>query len=64
MAFGRIFEIREEECDKDATIDVPAVSEDNQAVKEKVIEAHHILMDLSEENRERFSDLISVLEQS
>ena len=62
MAFGRIFEIREEVCDDDAAIsEVPAVSGDQQAVKDKVIEAHRILMDLSEENRERFRDLMAVL---
>jgi hypothetical protein len=32
-------------------------------VKEKVIEAHRVLMGLSEENRSRFHDLITVLEQ-
>ncbi|MCZ6828931.1 MAG: STAS domain-containing protein [Gammaproteobacteria bacterium] len=65
MAFDRIFDIREEDCDNPATItEVPAVSGDADSVKEKIIEAHNILMDLSEENRERFQDLMVVLQQS
>ncbi len=64
MGFERIFEIREQSCEQlDSITDVPAVSEDAIAVKEKVIEAHRVLMDLSEENRERFQDLMTVLEQ-
>jgi anti-anti-sigma factor len=65
MAFDRIFDIRKEACDEDSSIsEVPAVPGDPEGVKEKVIEAHSILMDLSEENRERFRDLMSVLRQS
>ena len=33
-------------------------------VKAKVIEAHKVLMGISEENRERFKDLLSALERS
>ncbi len=65
MAFERIFDIREETCNNpDNITEVPAVSGDAESVKEKVIEAHNILMDLSEENRERFQDLMVVLKQS
>ncbi len=65
MAFARIFDIREETCDNpDSISEVPAVSGDADSVKGKVIEAHNILMDLSEENRERFQDLMLVLKQS
>ena len=64
MAFDRIFEIREETCDDpDSIAEVPAVSRDADTVKEKVIEAHKILMDLSDENRDRFQDLMVVLQQ-
>jgi anti-anti-sigma factor len=64
MAFDRIFEIREESCDSPASIsEVPAVSRDAELVKDKVIEAHAILMDLSDENRDRFQDLMAVLQQ-
>jgi anti-anti-sigma factor len=65
MAFARIFEIREQAWTQpDSITEVPAVSEDVVAVKEKVIEAHRVLMDLSDDNRERFTDLMTVLEQS
>lgn len=65
MAFARIFEIREQTCEQpDSVTEVPVLSEDVVAVKEKVIEAHRILMDLSDENRERFTDLMTILEQS
>ena len=65
MAFDRIFDIREEACDNPDTIrEVPAVSGDADSVKAKVIEAHSILMDLSDDNRERFQDLMNVLQQS
>jgi anti-anti-sigma factor len=65
MAFERIFDIRQEACENQSVIaEVPAVSGNQEAVKEKVIEAHRILMDLSEENRERFRDLMVVLQQS
>jgi anti-anti-sigma factor len=65
MAFERLFEIREETCDNPANItELPAVSGDADTVKEKVIEAHTILMDLSDENRERFQDLMTVLQKS
>jgi anti-anti-sigma factor len=64
MAFGKLFEIREESCsDSDCIDEIPTVSEDAAKAKEKVIEAHRILMDLSEDNRERFRDLMAVLEQ-
>ena len=61
----RIFDIREQACDNpDSINEVPAVSADADSVKEKVIEAHNILMDLSDDNRERFQDLMAVLQQS
>ena len=64
MAFGKIFDIREEACDDPDNIrEVPATSDDAEAVRHKVIEAHRILMDISEENRERFRDLMTALEQ-
>jgi anti-anti-sigma factor len=64
MAFGRIFELRNEQCrDPEDIAEVPAASGDAAAVREKVIEAHGILMDLSEDNRERFKDLMAVLKK-
>jgi len=65
MAFSKIFDIREEACNNPEDIDeIPSHSDDTEAVREKVIEAHRILMDISEENRDRFRDLMTVLEQA
>lgn len=64
MAFARIFDIREELCsDPDSITELPSVNGDEDEVRKRVIEAHRILMDLSEENRKRFKDLMAVLEK-
>ena len=64
MAFDRLFDVREEECNRLEDIDeIPAVQDDEAAVKEKVIEAHRVLMGLSDENRVRFQDLMTALER-
>lgn len=63
MGFHRLFEVHEEACNDPEDIEeIPAVSGSEEAVKEKVIEAHHVLMNLSDENRERFRDLVTALE--
>ncbi len=65
MAFGKLFDIREESVINGSVIrEIPAVNDDPEVVREKVIEAHRVLMDLSEENRERFKDLMTALEQT
>jgi len=65
MGFQRLFELREEVCggENEATA-IPVVEGNESAVKEKVIEAHRVLMELSPENRARFKDLLAVLEHS
>ena len=64
MAFGKLFDIREEHFVEDDVIkEIPAVSEDPESVRIKVIEAHRVLMDISDENRERFQDLMVALEK-
>jgi anti-anti-sigma regulatory factor len=63
MAFQRIFEIREEACSNPESIrELPAVNGGEEDVKKRVIEAHRTLMDLSDDNRKRFKDLMIVLE--
>ena len=63
MGFHRLFELHEEACSNPDDIEaIPAVQGSEDAVKKKVIEAHKVLMDISEENRERFKDLITALE--
>lgn len=65
MGFQRLFELHEESCaSSDETAEIPLVQGSEDSVKEKVVEAHRILMGLSDENRARFKDLMSVLEGS
>lgn len=65
MGFHRLFDIREEVCGSPAGIDeIPHIEDSESAVKEKIIEAHRVLMGLSDENRDRFRDLMEVLERS
>ena len=64
MGFQRLFELREETCSNpDSADEIPQVAGNESTEKEKVIEAHRVLMGLSEENRSRFHDLMTVLEQ-
>ena len=65
MGFQRLFELREEVCgNPEEAVAIPVVEGSETAVKEKVIEAHKILMELSSENRARFKDLLTALERS
>lgn len=65
MAFHRLFELHEELCNNPEDIaEVPSVPGSEEAVKQQVIEAHRVLMGISEENRDRFKDLITALERS
>ena len=64
MAFNRLFELHEESCNNPENVaEVPAVGGSEESVRQKVIEAHRVLMGISEENRDRFKDLITALER-
>lgn len=64
MGFQQLFEVHEEACGSPEIIHtIPVVQGSEQAVKEKVIEAHRVLMGLSDENRDRFKDLMAALER-
>lgn len=64
MAFGKLFDIRQESFVNGSVIkEIPAVNDEPDVVREKVIEAHRVLMDVSEENRDRFTDLVTALEK-
>lgn len=64
MGFQQLFDLREEVCGApDEAAAIPVVEGSESEVKEKVIEAHKILMELSPENRARFKDLLTVLER-
>ena len=63
MGFQRLFEIHEEECaPTEFGHEVSMVQGTEQAVREQVIEAHRVLMDLSDDNKARFKDLMAALE--
>ncbi|MAT95348.1 MAG: anti-anti-sigma factor [Halioglobus sp.] len=63
MGFHRLFELHEEVCSNpDDIAEIPVVAGSEEAVREKVMEAHRVLMGLSEENRERFQDLVTAME--
>ena len=63
MGFQHLFELHEEACANPEEIrEIPQIEDSEAAVKEKVIEAHRVLMGLSEENRVRVKDLMSALE--
>jgi anti-anti-sigma factor len=64
MGFQRLFELHEEACCATEDIrEIPLVQGSEQAVREKVMEAHRILMGISSENRARFRDLMAVLDR-
>jgi len=63
MGFQHLFELHEDVCGSSGFADeIPSLPGNEQEVKDKVVEAHRVLMDLSEENRARFKDLMAVLE--
>lgn len=65
MGFQRLFELHEEACSNpDSISEIPTVNGSEEAVKAKVIEAHRVLMGISDENRARFKDLMTALEHS
>jgi anti-anti-sigma factor len=65
MGFQQLFDLREEVCGApDEAAAIPVVEGSESQVKDKVIEAHKVLMELSPENRARFKDLLTVLERS
>lgn len=65
MGFDQVFNIVSEVTPTDAELeDLPGQLLSEAQVKEKVLEAHRILMDLNEHNREAFRDLVSALEST
>jgi anti-anti-sigma factor len=65
MGFQKLFVIYDRRCmTGDALADIPHVDANEDDVKERVIEAHRTLMGMNPENRDRFRDLMVVLEQA
>ncbi|MCL5040871.1 MAG: STAS domain-containing protein [Gammaproteobacteria bacterium] len=65
MGFDQVFNMVSDVAPTDADLqDLPGQMLSEELVKDKVLEAHRILMDLNEHNREAFRDLVSTLESS
>ena len=63
MGFDQVFNIVSQITPTDAELeDLPGQMLSEQLVKDKVLEAHRILMNLNEHNREAFRDQVSALE--
>lgn len=63
MGFAKVFDIREKAPTTDQMLGELPVSACSEAeVRDKVIEAHRVLMGLNEKNRAEFSELVSTLE--
>lgn len=64
MAFQTLFELHEEACsDPEDIAEIPDVRGGEEAVKQQVIDAHKVLMGVSDENHARFKDLLTALEK-
>ena len=64
MGFQRLFELHEQACCGPEDVqDIPVVEGSEASVRNKVIEAHRVLMNLSDDNRAKFQDLITALER-
>jgi len=65
MGLDRLFVMHEKTCCATGCAQmVPMVPGSEDEVRKRVLEAHRVLMDVSEENRVRFADLVSTLERS
>ncbi len=66
MGFEAIFNIVEEapRAAVDGAEPLQLSASDDEVVKAKVLEAHKVLMELNETNRETFKDLVATLESS
>ncbi len=63
MCFDTIFDIRQQAPDQLSDFgELPAAASSEAEVRQKVLEAHRLLMGLSEENAERFRELVCSLE--
>jgi anti-anti-sigma factor len=64
MGLDRLFEMHEKTCCATASVQsIPMVPGTEDHVRKQVLEAHRVLMGVSSENRERFSELVATLER-
>ena len=65
MGLDQLFEMHQRTCcATGCSQPIPMVPGSEDTVRERVLEAHRVLMDVSDENRARFSDLVASLERS
>lgn len=65
MGIDRLFEMHERTCcATGCSQSIPVVAGSEDEVRERVIEAHRVLMDMSEDNHQRFQELVATLERS
>ncbi len=63
MGFRQVFDIREDlELTSEELDELDVKSVDEASIRSKIIEAHRVLMDMNEQNRETFASLMTVLE--
>lgn len=63
MGFDRVFDIRQQRPDSDAELaELPIVAGSEGEVREKVLDAHRVLMGMNENNRAQFKELVCALE--
>jgi anti-anti-sigma factor len=63
MGFDRVFDIHRRAPQSDAELgELPVVQESEGGVRERVIEAHRVLMGMNEQNRAQFQELVCALE--
>ncbi len=63
MGFDQIFIIVKEPASRIEELEeLPIMQSTEQDTRQKVLDAHRVLMDMSEHNREQFKDLVQILE--
>lgn len=67
MGFSRFFTLMEASLQQASTLtsaleDLPAEPADEEGLRERILEAHRILMHMNEHNREQFQPLVEMLE--
>jgi anti-anti-sigma factor len=64
VGFDRVFDMRESLPGRDEEMaELPMVAASEDAVRDRVIAAHRLLIDIDEDNRAAFEDLIVALER-
>jgi len=64
MGFDEVFEVQQGTSQIASAAELPTRQEPEDAVRQRIICAHKVLMDLRAENRLRFQELIKALEAS